>query len=298
MSFTPLLHGGHAFTWQAWHPEPTLIAGVVIALGLYAWRFHTLTPARRPSRIRVGCFVLGVAFVFIALGSPLDVGAERLFALHMLQHVVLYAWAAPLIWLGLPGPMFEPVLQVPSLRSVLSVVLHPLVAASVFTVNMWFWHVPPIYETAVTQSAVHYTMHISFLATGLMFWWTLAGPRELLHALQPGWRLLYILLSSIPMMILAFSLVGTPSVLYDYYATQPRTWGISPLLDQQLGGIVMGSLGEIIEFIPFSVIFFRLTSEEEEAEDDDQDHQIEELVTMASDTARENGHVQPAVGSE
>ena len=296
MNYLPLLHGGHAFTWQAWHPEPTLIAGSVLALGLYAWRFEALAPARRPSLIRVGSFVLGVAFVFIALGSPLDVGAERLFALHMLQHVVLYAWAAPLIWLGLTRPMFEPVLLVPALRNVLSVIFHPLLAASVFTVNMWFWHLPPVYEVAVTETAVHYTMHISFLATGLMFWWTLAGPRELLHVVRPGWRLLYILLSSIPMMILAFSLVGTPSVLYDYYAAQPRLWGISPLLDQQLGGIVMGSLGEVVEFIPFSAIFFRLTEEEEDS--DDQLPPLDELVSMQVDSIRDNGHVRPGIQSK
>ena len=262
-----LLHGGHAFTWRAWHPEPTLIAGVVVAVGLYMMRLQS--PALksvqvRPRLLQPLSFLAGVTLVFIALGSPLDVGAERLFALHMLQHVTLSTWAPPLILIGLTAPMIEPLFRWQPLGSWLRVVTHPLVGAPAFILNMWFWHVPPVYEIAVTEASVHYVMHISFLATGLLFWWTLTTPIRSLHPLTTGWRLFYIFFTGFPMMILAFALVATPTVLYDYYEQQPRLWGISALTDQQLGGAIMGTLGELTIFIPFTLLFLRLMADEED----------------------------------
>lgn len=292
MTSPVFLHGGHVFNWSAWHPEPTLVAGVVVAVGLYCLRLRALAGLKERSHPRyyqVAAYFAGVALVFLALGSPLDVGAERLFSLHMLQHVLLSTWAPPLLLFGLTTPILAPILHWSSLASLLRVVTHPLVGAPAFIINMWFWHVPPIYDVAVTETSVHYVMHISFLATGLLFWWTLASPVKELHRLSTGWRLFYVFFTGFPMMILAFALVATPSVLYDYYEQQPRLWGISAQTDQQIGGAIMGTLGELTMLVPFTLLFIRLMSEEDDESESFSVPVPDSPPSRAATTARDNG---------
>ena len=255
-----VLHGGHSLTWTAWHPEPALLAGLAAAAAFYLIRI-TAPAVEWPGARRAAAYFLGLALVGLALGSPLDVGAGQSFALHMLQHIILSTWVPPLVLLGLSGPILIPLVKWPPVASLLTTVTHPVIGASVFTFNMWFWHVPPVYDLAVS-GPVHYVMHLSFLASGLLFWWTLIAPVQF-HRVDNAWRLFYVFVTGLPMMALAFALIASPSVLYEYYESQPRLWGMSPLTDQQIGGALMGSLGELTMLIPFTLLFIKVLSDDE-----------------------------------
>jgi len=260
-----VLHAGHPFTWKAWHPEPVLVGTVAAATAFYCVRL-TSRDVDFPGWLRIGSFFTGIFFVILALASPIDVGGGQSFALHMLQHIILSTWAPPLLLLGMTAAILRPLLDLPGVLSLLRPITHPFVGAPLFIANMWFWHIPPIYDIAVADGVVHYAMHLSFLISGLLFWWTLAAPIKDLHSLSTGWRLFYIFITGFPMMALAFALIATPNAIYDYYATQPRLWGMSPETDQQIGGALMGTLGELTMIIPFTMLFVRLMSDEEQQE--------------------------------
>lgn len=264
-----LLHTNHAFTWTAWHPEPSLVVGLMLCGAWYAFSLSRLSARSRRTvpQWKPLAFAAGVFLVFVALGSPLDVGAGKLFSLHMLQHVLLTTWAPPLLLLGLPADVIRLYLRSDVVLKVVTFLTQPLLGASIFIANMWFWHFPAIYQLAVEFELIHYSMHLSFLGSGLMFWWSIIRPVPELHPVSTAWRFFYVFFTGFPMMVLALILIATPSVLYDYYAEQPRVWGISVIADQQLGGAIMGSLGELTMLIPFTVLFVRMMNEGDEAEE-------------------------------
>lgn len=160
-----------------------------------------------------------------ALTSPIDAGAGRSFAFHMLQHVVLATFAPPLIVLGLKGWPAQELFATP-VGSLLRFATKPLLAAPLFLANMWFWHVPVIYDRAVSDLPWHISMHLAYIGTGLLFWWPLIVPRGR-YALSPAGGLLYVVVSGFPMMILAFFLLASQNPIYESYRNAPIPWRMS-----------------------------------------------------------------------
>jgi cytochrome c oxidase assembly factor CtaG len=251
-----LLHLGHPVTWTAWHFDLDFIALMLVVFGLYLW---CLSRAGHTEWWRPLLFMTGIAIVVLALTSPLDAAAGWLLSLHMLQHITLTTVAPPLILLGLPAGGLRSLLGEGSrtLR-ILRRLSTPFVAGSIFILNMWLWHVPPMYEAALQHQMVHETMHAAFLATGLLFWWPVIAPLPEISTAGGGARLLYLFVTGFPMGVLALLLLSSQTVLYDSYETLPsRLWGIDALSDQQVAGVVMGSVGEIASFVAFSLLFVR-----------------------------------------
>src|SRR5688500_15790869 len=193
---TPLLHGSHVFNLQAWHFEPTVIAGTFIVVSFYAYGLISIRDAFVPWK--AVAFLLGVTLMFLSLASPLDVGADRLLSLHMLQHVFLTTIGPPLVLLGLPDAMLRPIFSNPSALKAGKLLFHPVTTGAIFIVNMWFWHVPPVYDLAVTNLEVHIVMHFAFMASGLLFWWPVIQPSSLLHRVVDDARLLYLFPTVMP----------------------------------------------------------------------------------------------------
>lgn len=251
-----LLHSGHQVTWSAWRLEPSILAGALLACALYLYglRFAHGVEWWRPL-----AFLTGSALIFVALASPLDAASDRLLSMHMLQHIVLTTFGPPLLLLGLPQPALRRLLPAGGrLSRLLSAVTIPFVAGAVFIMNMWFWHIPPVYEAALRGLPVHITMHIAFMATGLLFWWPIIAPLPEMSRAGGGARLLYLFITGFPMGVLALLFVSSQNVIYDFYHEQTEPlWGVSPLTDQQVAGVIMGSLGEAASFIAFSLIFVR-----------------------------------------
>ena len=262
----PVLLESGAVAWDAWSLDPLLLSLLLIAAGGYV--LVSRTSAKATSELSAGrrqtvAFLGGLFLIYVALASPLRPGGERLFSLHMLQHVVLSSWVPPLLLLGLPPALLRRLLSGGLLSRAVGFLTQPLVGAPIFMLTMWVWHVPPVYDAAVANGILHGLLHVSLVATGLLFWWTVVNPEPALHEISTGWRAFYVLFADLPMMLLAFFMVASQSVLYEFYETQPRLWGISAMTDQQLGGAIMGSLGEITLWIPFTRLFMRLMSQDD-----------------------------------
>jgi putative membrane protein len=223
-------------------------------------------PRSRRDRWRAASFYAGLLVVLAALASPIDTLAEKLFWVHMTQHVMLLTVAAPLIVLGAPwssiwrplplglrrsvaktisrSPWWAP------LRELAKLLARPLPAWIAFNVNLVAWHVPGAYDLAVRNRAVHDLEHVTFLLFGVLLWAQVLDSPPLRARLSAIHRVYYTVASAIVSWVVALVLVFASAPLYPAYAhLAHRPGGISALADQQLAGGVMlvpGSLSMML----------------------------------------------------
>lgn len=222
-----------------------------------------MSPWFRGTRGRPLCFAAGILTGFVALESPIDVGGDQyLFSLHMLQHLLLMMVAPPLVILGISG------MRVPSpgsrlWRRLWWATTRPGPALVIFNVVMLLWHIPALYDTTLTVEPIHVVEHLSFIAVGLVFWWPIIDPVRDAGTLTvaPLSKIAMLVLSGIPPTVLGIIFALSRVPFYDFYVRAPRLWGLSPLADQQIGGVLMLGLGNIVYFIAIVIIFMRLMSD-------------------------------------
>jgi putative membrane protein len=175
----------------------------------------------------------------------------------MVQHLVLIFVVAPLLVAGTPGWMLRPALGIPGVGPVARWLTRPTHAFVIFNAMMAGWHLPVFYNLAMAVHPVHIVEHLMFLAAAVLMWWPFLSPLpELPRLAYPG-QMLYCFLMSIPMSIVAIYIAMADHVLYPAYEAAPRIWGLSPLEDQQLGGLIMWIPGGIVFYVVMSIVFFK-----------------------------------------
>jgi len=252
-----------------WSWEPSVLLGLAAITAAYVLAIRRgllrddddTTPWFRRASLRPWCFGAGILTAFIALQSPIDTGGDEfLLSLHMVQHLVLMMISPPLVILGIAGMRPLPHTVAPRLRAVWSAITRPWPAVLIFTAVMLVWHIPAWYDATLTTEWIHIVEHITFIGVGLIFWWPIVDPMRVQHGrpISPFVKIAALVLAGIPPTVLGFlfALVGTP--VYDFYARAPRLWGMSAVLDQQVAGVIMFGLGNVVYFVAISVIFLRL----------------------------------------
>ncbi len=236
--------------WSSWHPEPLILATLALTALLYrqglahqrAWR----RPAARPAE--VVAFSGGLLALAVALASPLEGAASSLFAAHMAQHLLLMMVAAPLLVLGRPVVVLSQALprrwrRVVRARARRRVrvtahsLSHPAVVWAVGAMVLWAWHLPTLYEVALSHDALHALEHVSLVASSALVW-ALAlgrGPRSL--ATPVAVMVLFATALQSGALGAVLALARTP--LYPIHAPAAPLWGLTPLEDQQLAGVLM-----------------------------------------------------------
>jgi putative membrane protein len=227
--------------------EPVQLVSIVVGAALYARRAWSLRARGRPVAVwKVVCFAGGLAVLLVALESPIDtIGEERLFWMHMVQHVLVGDVAPFLVVLGLSGPLLRPLLAAPGVLR-LRALTHPFVALPAWAANLAVWHVPYLYDAALAHPAVHALQHSLFFAGGALVWATLfellPGPRWF----GTGARAAYLAGMWFFSLGLSSVFLWSRHPFYGPYVRAPRTWGFSALADQRLGGGVMLLEGSLI----------------------------------------------------
>lgn len=257
-----------AFPWTDWGGDPALLIVLLLMEGAYLMAVDPVRRRREGARLaslgQVTSFSLGVLVIFLALQSPLHTLSERyLFSAHMTQHLLLTLVAPPLLLLGTPAWMVRRLLSPQPIWRAAFVLTRPAVAFILFNGILAIWHMPSLYDGALRYHDLHYLQHLMFFVTALLMWWPILSPTPDLPRLgYPGQMLYFALLSIAPTVVGAFiTFAGT--VLYPTYAQAPRVWDISPLTDQQIGGLIMKVPGGLVFWIVLAVIFFRWFKQEE-----------------------------------
>jgi cytochrome c oxidase assembly factor CtaG len=235
-----------------WVFEPWVIVCLVISLCLYGIGLKRLWSQGAPGRgVRIGhagCFIAGWALLVVALVSPLDSLGGWLFSAHMLQHELMMVLAAPLMVLGRPlaiwtwglpaawRPTLRRPIQASVWRGFWRAISAPLFAWMLHAAALWLWHVPKLFEAALMSNAVHTLQHISFLITALLFWWSVLGQS---NRRARGAALVYLFTTMLHTGALGALLTLSSFVWYPAYLLASWNFGLEPLEDQQLGGLVM-----------------------------------------------------------
>jgi putative membrane protein len=178
----------------------------------------------------------------------------------MVQHLVLMMVSPPLVLLGICGMRPPDPARAPGLRRLWTASTRPLPATVLFNAVLLVWHIPTLYDTTLRNEAAHIVEHVTFIAVGVVLWWAVVDPirGEGTTPISPFQKIAALAVAGVPPTVLGliFSVASNP--FYEFYARAPRLWGLSPVTDQQVAGVVMFGLGNLIYFAAISVIFWRI----------------------------------------
>lgn len=275
MLASAVFHGtGNPWSWS-WYPS--VLIGLAVITGAYLYLANGLRSrvqyGPRVPLLRQASFLLGNLVVFLALISPIDsLSDDFLFSAHMVQHILLVTFA-PVLWLlGVPDGLLNYLVRPAWLRKFAYHITRPVPAFVIFNGVFLLWHIPALYNLALEEESLHIAMHLSFMASAVIGWWPVysrfdeAAPRASLTA-----QLFYLFIMMFPSIALSAWITFSPTILYPYYGSQALRFGLTPLEDQQLSGLIMWIPGNALFFIQFSVTFFQWfrRSQAEDAGDED-----------------------------
>jgi cytochrome c oxidase assembly factor CtaG len=246
------------YDWS-WNPEALVLVPVTTA-------GYLLVTTRIPAPAwRKACFLAAMALLLAITITPFETIALRyLLVVHLLQNVVLAEWAPLLIVLGIPAVLAARLGRLPVWRTI----VHPLVALPLWVGNYILWHVPAVYDAALRSphGLLHFE-HLAYLLTGIAMWWCVWQDHP--RSLVPGLRAAYVFAGFVASAPLGLVLALVPEPVYVFYVNAPeRLWGIDPLVDQQLGGILMGVEQAVVFFAVFAYWFARFFAEQDHADGD------------------------------
>jgi putative membrane protein len=231
--------------WSAWRFDLGSVTPLAISAVLYA------RGARAPRGVRVPdmfYFWSGWLILTLALVSPIHAVGEELFSVHMTQHEILMLCAAPLMVLSRPlVPMLWALPLVvrrglgqwsksPWVQSSWHGITAPMTAWWIHAVALWAWHIPALFQATLTSELAHAAQHASFFLSALLFWWSLFYARG---RRGYGLAVLYLFTTGVHTSILGALLTFSNHIWYPAYATRLTPWGITPIEDQQIGGLIM-----------------------------------------------------------
>jgi cytochrome c oxidase assembly factor CtaG len=256
----------------SWALNPLVTVGLLAATIAYlqARRRLIASGVPWPAR-RTAYFMSGIGALALALLSPIQAYDTVLFSVHVVQHMLLTMAAAPLLALGAPITLalrvakgrtrrrMVRVLHSPPLR----VIGYPLVAWVLFTLSLYALYFSPLFDLSLRQPLVHDLVHLHFLAAGLLFWWPVVG-------LDPSrWRMPHIARVGFVFLMVPFhaflgvAIMNSGRVLAPTLESFQRSWGPTPLADQQTGGAILWGAGDLIAIVAVLGILISWASYEE-----------------------------------
>jgi putative membrane protein len=244
--------------------EAALQLGPVALLALlYARRVRALAGSNHPvPGWRQACLYTGFVVIATAL-TALDSASQDLLYMHMVEHLLIGDIAALLIVLGLTGPVIAPILRI-KLFDRLRALSHPAIAFPLWTIDLYVWHIPVLYQAALRHTGVHALEHAMFLGFGINMWMCLVGPLP-----TPGWfgnlgRLFYIVAVRLAGTVLGNIFLWSGTVFYPFYSRGDAVHHISPLADQNIAGAIMMVEESFLTLGLFCWLFLRAAREGEE----------------------------------
>ena len=246
--------------WDRWDIHPSVAIGLACFGGLYLFWGGARAPVTRQLS-----FWAAVLVLFFSLDGPLhDLSDTYLFSAHMLQHLILTLVFPPLLLYGTPAWVVRPLLRPRWVMALARVITRPLAAGVIFSTPIVFWHLPQFYELAMRHHNLHIVQHLVFIATSVVMWWPVLSPvPELPRASYPV-QMVYLFLLGLPMSLVGALVTLADAPVYPFYVQAPlRVWGLSPLADQEYGGLLMWVPGTLWFWGAMTVVWFRWASRDE-----------------------------------
>ncbi len=219
---------------------------VAFLVGAYVYMVRVIGPkAVAPgeqviSRRNLWSFVAAMLLLFVGSTWPLhQIGEGYLYSAHMLQHMMLSYFMPPLVLLATPEWLLRVLVGEGRTYRVVRFFSTPVVAAVLFNAMVMVSHIPGVVNASTTNGPLHYFVHFAIVSTALLMWMPVVGPFKELH-MKPVGKMIYLFLQSVVPTVPAAWLAFAEGTVYDQYGDEPvRVWGINPIDDQQIAGLIM-----------------------------------------------------------
>ncbi len=280
---------------EIWSP---LFLFIIILIGLtylyvtgpYRNRFKDSEPVTLKQKMM---FLFALFLYYLAIGGPINILAHLMFSAHMLSMAIAYLIVPPLMMLGLPAWLVRPVFQYKPMKTVLKI-MHPLISLVLFNALFSFYHIPMIHDYVMTNYVVHVIFYVVMLTAAFMMWWPITSPVPELRRLSELQRMAYVFANGVLLTPACALIIFAGSPMYATY-NDPTVWAqamgfcvpansnillgdfggpayfsIFPALDdQQLGGVIMKLVQEIMYGGILAYIFFNWYRRENPSDQDD-----------------------------
>ncbi|MGA7800113.1 MAG: cytochrome c oxidase assembly protein [Gammaproteobacteria bacterium] len=244
----------HMLTWiTPWEFSPTVLLSCLLASALYLRGLgRKKATGESVSGWRTGSFFVGLVLIYLVLQTYFDFLSQHMFWVHRLQHLVLHHLGPFLVMIALPGEVMEqglpawsrpPILALLRSRGVrlaYRVLQNPVIASVLFVGLIYLWLTPSIHFVAMLSAPLYKVMNWSMLVDGLLFWWLIVDPRppQMYRTPRHPIRILMLWGVMLPQIALGAYIALSRHELYDAYSVCGRAWPISPLTDQEYGGLI------------------------------------------------------------
>lgn len=233
--------------------SPTALLTCLLAAGLFVRGVLIRRQRAEPTGFwRVLSFLVGLAAIYLVLQTRIDYWSQHMFWVHRAQHLVLHHLGPFLIVLaipheimadGLPAELRQrllvPLWRNPLVQGVYRTLQQPAIASLLFVGLIYFWLTPAIHFDAMLSLRRYLAMNWSMAIDGLLFWWLIVNPQRRGHGgLGFGARILLLWAITIPQIAIGAYIALHHTILFDVYNICGRAWPISPIVDQQLGGLL------------------------------------------------------------
>lgn len=296
------------FGFQAlWSP---IMIGVIVFLTILyflitvKWRndFKVSEPLKKKE---AAYFLIGIVLLYIVKGSPIDLMAHIMFSFHMVQMALLLLLVPPLLMKGIPWWVWKVVIELPVVRKIFPILSKPLLALIVFSGLFSIYHIPLLFDTIKLDEGLHGTYTFILFISAVFMWWSIIDIEEVTQRLHGLKKIGFIIGSAVLITPACALIIFTGTPLYDTY-TNPDVWlkamelcvpastlaglslsgpelfsNMSPIDDQQLGGILMKIVQEIIYAAFLMSIFFKWYKNEQDNADEITQKALDDLKVQA-----------------
>ena len=242
-------------------------ATLLYAAGVYRIR-RRVGPDRVVTRWQTLAFAVATILFVVALSQPIDDITDALFSAHMAQHLVLMLLIPPLVVWSRPvvvgfWAFRHEARKVLSnsrvsrvLRRIVAWLMQPLVVAALFLGTFSFWHLPRPYAWSLENEWIHAVEHLTFFITAIMFWKLViepSGRRKMVYYATLIYVAAIAVLSGLPGALMLLS----PVALFKAHDSASAVWGLTPLEDQQIAGLIMWIPAGLFFLIPIAALFIK-----------------------------------------
>jgi putative membrane protein len=260
-----------------WNTNPLpslllLLTAYLYVTGLSRWR----RPSHPVNQWQKVSFFAGLLVIFLALQSPIEPLAVHMFSVHQLQHVMLRMLGPVLILLGAPlTPMLRglpswallgvvrPIVGNTEVRRAYDFITNPVLTTLLFLSVLYLWQIPQPHDLALGNDLVHEFMHTTMLFSGFLFWWLVIDPKPHRSRLHYGLRVLYLGLIVIPNTVLGAAITFQSGMIYSGYAQVTQPYNLSLIFDQQIGGLTLWVVGDMMSILVAGIVMIMWYEKEE-----------------------------------
>ncbi|OXM84980.1 cytochrome C oxidase assembly protein [Paenibacillus rigui] len=246
---------------ELWSPA-TLVVLIIIAwlygMAVRKWR-HRIADSEPVKLKHELYFYTGLLLYYIAEGSPLSYyGHHFSFSAHMLQQSILYLIMPSLILLGIPGWLLRPLFRNKAMHNLMKFVTSPLVSLFTFNMVFSFYHIPIIMDTLMANELLHHVYNTVFLLAAFQMWFPVFTPLPEYNKMSELWKMAYIFINGVLLTPACALIIFAGEPMYASYENVSEQFlFMSVLNDQQLGGVIMKIVQEIVYGIALAYTFFR-----------------------------------------